>query len=244
MKSNKHKLNPKDIQNALNGKLEQARINDLDEFAQEALKGIQYLDNKQTLDAISKNAYKRFRKTKQKRQPYTLLAKVAAIVIGIIAFSQWILPKQNNTHIAKLAKEIPCAHPLCDTRDIDLTRQTPKDIQLEEAFAAFQNKNYPKAATLFSLYLNKNNHDASIAFYNGISLMKSNQTDKAIHTFESLITPTQRVFNAQLNYTRWYLSLCYLDTQQENKALPLLIALEKSDSKFNNKARQLLLELD
>ena len=245
MKKNKHKLNSKDIQNAFENKLEQSRIDDLDEFALEALKGTQYLDTEQALDAISKNALKRFKQTNFKRKKAHSLSVImkAAAIIGVLFLFSLLIPKQPNTHIAALTKDVPCAHPMCDTRNLDISEQPAQKKQLKKAFDAFQNKKYKEASSLFSLYLNKNKTDESIIFYNGISLMKSDQPEEAIHAFESLISPIQRVFNAQLAYTKWYLSLCYLDTEQTNKALPLLVSLEENDNQFNSKAKQLLLDL-
>lgn len=247
MKSSKHNLTPKDIQDALDGKLSAERKEELDEYALEALRGIEYINSPGDIREMSESSYKKFQKLRKKRKNFGLatLVKAAILLIGLFFVGNLFLGgKKQKNYVADYAAEVPCAHPLCDTRATPITGIKQYNPLLKKAFKQFQDGNYGNASTFFAQYLNVNKNAPTITFYYGIALMKSEKPEKAIHAFESLLYPTPRIFPPQQDYANWYLSLCYLDTQQEQKAIPLLVELAKSKNDFKSDARQLLYDLD
>jgi tetratricopeptide (TPR) repeat protein len=109
------------------------------------------------------------------------------------------------------------------------------DSKRAEAFQAYEQRNYQKAATLFTDLL-KDNKDAPMLLLLGNSNLILGNIEKAKANF---ITLNQDFDNLDMQ-AKWYLSLCYLKSGETEKAQAILKELGATEISYATKARELL----
>ena len=109
------------------------------------------------------------------------------------------------------------------------------DSKRAEAFQAYEQRNYQKAATLFTDLL-KDNKDAPMLLLLGNSNLILGNIEEAKANF---ITLNQDFDNLDMQ-AKWYLSLCYLKSGETEKARAILKELGATEISYATKARELL----
>jgi len=109
------------------------------------------------------------------------------------------------------------------------------DSKRAEAFQAYDQRNYQKAATLFTDLL-KDNKDAPMLLLLGNSNLILGNTEEAKTNF---ITLNQDFDDFDIQ-AKWYLSLCYLKSGETDKVQALLKELGNTEISYATKARELL----
>lgn len=120
-------------------------------------------------------------------------------------------------------------------RGNDITDDTTK------AFRHYDAENYNEALTLFDKIYDSKGKDFAL-FYKGISLMELKRYDEAVHTFKEL--NTNRNVSDFSSESQWYLALCYLKTNNNEEAVKILKKTAEVQSPVQQKARELLAELE
>jgi tetratricopeptide (TPR) repeat protein len=109
------------------------------------------------------------------------------------------------------------------------------DSKRAEAFQAYEQGNYQKAATLFTELL-KDNKDAGMLLLLGNSNMMVDNLEEAKNNFITL----NEDFDDLDMQAKWYLSLCYLKSGETEKAQALLKELGATEISYATKAKELL----
>ena len=109
------------------------------------------------------------------------------------------------------------------------------DSKRAEAFQAYEQRNYQKAATLFTDLL-KDNKDAGMLLLLGNSNLILGNLEEAKANF---ITLNQDFEDLDMQ-AKWYLSLCYLKSGETEKAQAILKELSATEISYATKARELL----
>ncbi|HMG89405.1 MAG TPA: tetratricopeptide repeat protein [Chryseolinea sp.] len=109
------------------------------------------------------------------------------------------------------------------------------DSKRAEAFQAYEQGNYQKAATLFTDLL-KDNKDAGMLLLLGNSNMMLGNLEEAKANFITLNDD----FDDLDMQAKWYLSLCYLKNGEMDKAQALLKELGDTEISYATKAKELL----
>ena len=109
------------------------------------------------------------------------------------------------------------------------------DSKRAEAFQAYEQRNYQKAATLFTDLL-KDNKDAPMLLLLGNSNLILGNLEEAKANF---ITLNQDFDDLDMQ-AKWYLSLCYLKSGETEKAQAILKELGATEISYATKARELL----
>ena len=109
------------------------------------------------------------------------------------------------------------------------------DSKRAEAFQAYEQRNYQKAATLFTDLL-KDNKDAPMLLLLGNSNLILGNLEEAKANF---ITLNQDFDDLDMQ-AKWYLSLCYLKNGETEKAQAILKELGATEISYATKARELL----
>lgn len=106
-----------------------------------------------------------------------------------------------------------------------------------ESFKAYESENYQEAIQLFSQI-----KDQEFAiFYTAVSYLELNENQKAIEILKSnKFSETPYPF---ATYSKWYLALAYIKTEQKTEAKLQLEALSKTNNPQKQKAQELLNEL-
>ena len=104
-----------------------------------------------------------------------------------------------------------------------------------EAFQAYEQGDYQKAATLFKDLL-KDNKEAGMILLLGNSNLILGNVDEAKENFIAL----NKDFDELDMQAKWYLSLCYLKAGETEKARAILKELGDTEISYATKARELL----
>lgn len=108
------------------------------------------------------------------------------------------------------------------------------------AFRAYDSQDYEEASKLFSEIYEKNGDDYAL-LYQGLSLMELKRFTEAVKIFERYREKPNRAFDT---YIKWYLSLCYLRTDAEEKSRSLVRELAAGKNPFQKQASELLHDLE
>jgi tetratricopeptide (TPR) repeat protein len=100
----------------------------------------------------------------------------------------------------------------------------------------FEQKEYRKALDAFKLEPD----NMIVKLYSGFSYMELNKFDEAIKEFENIVIQNDNLF---IDQAEWNLALCYLATNETNKARKLLTNISNSNTIYNIRAQNLLKEM-
>ncbi len=104
---------------------------------------------------------------------------------------------------------------------------------LREAMLAYQKNDYQTAIELFQ----KNPNNNLAKFYLGLSYLETSKIEDAKNLFQQIIEHNDNLFIESAN---WYLGLCHLKLQDTEKAKETFSRISKSNSIYQDKARQIL----
>jgi len=122
---------------------------------------------------------------------------------------------------------------------IQVTRSA--DANIVEAIIKFQEKDYSKASFLFSQILKHDTANYAGWFYYGISNIETKNYPEAEKAFKLVITDQDNLY---IEHAEWYLALCYLKSDQLNKARQQLSLVANNPENFHRReARHLLTKL-
>jgi hypothetical protein len=89
------------------------------------------------------------------------------------------------------------------------------DANIVEAVIKFQEKDYQTASNLFNSIIQKDNGNIACWFYLGISNIETANYAVAEKAFNHIISDDQNLY---VEHAEWYLGLCFLKSNQVNKA--------------------------
>ena len=184
-----------------------------------------------TLQSVHKN-YERKKST-------IIIWRAAASVLFLIAIGSlgWlVLPNMTHSEDGLVNSYYETYSPLSAVRSGD----QPSDLLLAEAFDLFTRKDFTSAATKFKDLLNMNPSNNMARFYLGISLIETGKAADAIPLMQEIIQVKDVLFE---NQAEWYLSLCFLKTNNKDEAKKHLKVLVGKNSHYKDKAQSLLKDL-
>jgi|GEM_PF-3668191 len=163
--------------------------------------------------------------------------KVAAVLIGIIGslavFS--LLGGENTNYDAAIAASYPI-HDQASRNDSLQASNQP----FYQALQRFDQEQFTESIALFSQHLTANPEDKAAIFFQGVALLKSGKTKKAIENLEQVYL--DRASGYHLDAT-WFLALAQLKKGQKARAKSLLMTLSQVGNYYNKRASDLLLTL-
>ena len=157
----------------------------------------------------------------------------AAVVVLLIAVKV-LLPSQQNTDdlFAEYFKPYPNVFE-------PTVRGTDMTTKRTEAFQAYEKKNYKQAALLFNELLAAKK-ESEVLFLLGNTNLMLGQVTEAKENFVTLIND----FDDMDLQAKWYLSLCYLKSDDRENARKMLKELGESEISYASKAKELLEKVD
>ncbi len=99
---------------------------------------------------------------------------------------------------------------------------------------------YRNAAIYFSRTLSEQPGDMHSALLQGISNFEIRNYPEAEESFVRVIDDNKNLY---IDHAQWYLSLCYIKTDEKEKAAEMLAIIEKSKSIYNKDAKKILRNL-
>lgn len=108
------------------------------------------------------------------------------------------------------------------------------------AMQLYENKRYKEALKLFEEILQTDPSRVGLNLYSGISKMEIHEYENAGSSFNKVINDK---FNLYIEQAEWYLSLCYMITGQDDKAVKLLEKIVAENSFNTREAKKILRKL-
>jgi tetratricopeptide (TPR) repeat protein len=113
----------------------------------------------------------------------------------------------------------------------------PGQDKLAQAMQLYENKQYAKAIDLFENIVKTDASSIGVNLYSGISYMQLKQYNKANQKFQTILKNRPNPF---VESATWYLGMCYILTNERNKAAIQFETLASKDGFYQNHAKSLL----
>ena len=108
---------------------------------------------------------------------------------------------------------------------------------LRSAMTLYENKEYGEAIQLFEKILTKDQSRIGLNLYSGISHMEIEEYDEAHKSFNKVINNKA---NAFIESAEWYLGLCYLKTDEQDKAIEVFKTIVERDGYYKKDAKKII----
>ncbi|MBN1186410.1 MAG: tetratricopeptide repeat protein [Bacteroidales bacterium] len=113
---------------------------------------------------------------------------------------------------------------------------TEEENLLKAAYENYREKRFEHAIKYFEAALQKDENNMASHFYTGMSYFELKKYNPAETNFETVITNRENLY---LDQAEWYLGLCYLASNNREKALVIFRKISQSDSFYARKAKKL-----
>ena len=108
---------------------------------------------------------------------------------------------------------------------------------LNQALKSYESKDFRSALSLFESILEKDSMNITSNFYSGISNIQIQEYLKANKNFSRVLKHKNNLFVEQ---SEWYLGICYLMTNEREKAKVSFSSIAKGKSFYRTKAKEIL----
>ena len=190
---------------------------------------VQSLRNK--LSALEKNRNSKRRLLQPQSSPYL---KYAAVFLGVVLVGGIGLFSGNKlTSVQIIEKYYKVYEPPAGQR-------SDKVLSNEDFIVAlnlYNTHEYGKAAVFFSKVLESNPEDMQSELLNGLSNFEDKKYPEAKKSFGIVIEDNNNFF---VETAKWYLALCYVMTDEKEKAQQLLEIINKEGGIYKKDANRIL----
>jgi tetratricopeptide (TPR) repeat protein len=199
------------------------------------------LELESELDVIYERAYHPWKTTfssvsKNIKDSLTKYSVIAASIAVIIIVSVSFLGNRGSSNA-----DIYNAH--YQPAEINMSfRAIAEEVNsdLRTAMTLYENKEYAEAIGLFEKVLAEDNSRIGLNLYSGISHMEIEEYAEANQSFKKVI---DHKANAFIESAEWYLGLCYLKTNENEKAAAVFGGIVERDGYFKKDARKIIKKL-
>ncbi len=157
------------------------------------------------------------------------LAAASFSLLLVVGGLWYILSNKPFSTERLVTKYYKPAHPILQIRSAEMNT----DDALKEAFSFYKQNDYTNALK----YFNSLDNQITAKFYSGVCYIELEQYNKAIDSFEYVISDRDNLFVEQ---AEWYLGLIYLMNNQKNQAIDQFEKISDSDSYYSNQAEEIL----
>ena len=216
-----------------------------DPFLKESLEGLQMQQDTWNANELQKleqelNSAIDNKITPAEKQTTTLYSffkyAAAACIIGIIAWlggRHFFSSTEINTDAIYAAYYKPLTNPDATIRGENIASDETKAIQ------AYEKEDYFAAVNYYQKLVTEHPANVKDNLFYGISLLSTNQPEKAIDILDNIQTSVEFHFDIQ-----WYLALAYIKNKQIQDAQICLKELTKEDNYYQTQAQEILNKLN
>ena len=166
-----------------------------------------------------------------KKIRYIRYAAVIAALILIGSMTLFTGRSLNNETIMK--KYYKVYEPPTSQRSA--TTGTDADFTLALEF--YNTRDYERAAALFNKVLEKRQNDMEVVLLNGVSNFEEKKYPEAKQSFGKVINDKNSLY---IDQAQWYLALCYVNTNETDKAKQLFKIIVKEGGIYKDNARKII----
>jgi hypothetical protein len=164
-----------------------------------------------------------------------LISAVAASLIIFLGITS-LLPGKNS-HNELYQKFYTTYQTSGISRSFDLAT----DQTLTAALQKFDNKEYDTAIVLLQKVIDLDQNNMVGHFYSGMALQETKKYQAAIGQYQAVIDDKNSLFVQQ---AKWYIGLCYLQTNENKKAYKILKSLTDKNSFYYSNAQVILQKIN
>jgi tetratricopeptide (TPR) repeat protein len=166
------------------------------------------------------------------------IRRIAAVIAILVAFTFSVIWIKNtfweskNDLFATYYQKMPA--------DFGTRSEESTDNEFIRAIKLYNQNNYKEAIIAFERVLKKDPSNNAAKLFLGISYTETRQYKNAANQFTNIIQGKDPIFE---EHASWYLSLCYLKTNNPGLAKNILQILVNTNSFYKDKASDLLKKL-
>jgi len=186
------------------------------------------------LSDLEKNRHERLRTRTNRRTSVLRFAAVfagAAVITGLIIFSGQTLTSEGIIDRYYQLYEAPSAQR-------SLAYEANADYILGLKY--YNAHDYKNAAFQFSKVLEINPDDMQTHMLSGVSNMEDKKYSEAERSFTTVIDDNNNLF---IESASWYLALCYVKTEEQDKAHELLVSIRNEGGIYSRDAKKVIRRL-
>ncbi len=124
-----------------------------------------------------------------------------------------------------------------ETTGISRSAENIQDPTLATALQLINNQNYESAQSLLQELLSKDQNNTVGHFYSGVTLQELGKYKNAIEQYEAVVINKDNLFIEQ---AEWYIGLCYLQTNDNKKAIKQFKKIANDNGFYQPKAVAIL----
>lgn len=167
----------------------------------------------------------------------TTITKYAAVVSIIILIGSLSLFHERNLNIDELLTtyDIPY-QPSAGSRSMQLN----SNEDFAQGLEYYNTSDYRNAANFFNKVVENNPKDMAATLLNGISNYEITRYSEAKESFGKVVEDNKSLY---VDQAEWYLAVCYLRTEENDKAVRMLERIKEEGGHFAKPAASLMRKL-
>jgi tetratricopeptide (TPR) repeat protein len=164
----------------------------------------------------------------------TIYIRYAAIFAGLILIgSLSLFPGKTLTPEKIMKQYYKVYEPPTSQRSV----QSVTDADFTLAVEFYNTHDYEKAEVLFNKVLEKKPNDMQSVLLKGVSNFEDKKYPEAKQSFDRVIDDKNNLY---IDHAQWYLALCYLNTNETEKAKQLLKSIGKENGIYKEDAKKII----
>ena len=160
--------------------------------------------------------------------------KYAAVIAALILIGSITIFSGKNLSADKIMKQY---YKVYEPPTSQRSAQSGTDADFALALEFYNTHDYEKAALLFSKVLDNKAADMQTVLLKGVSNFEEKKYPEAKQSFGKVIDDKNNLY---IDQAQWYLALCYLNTDETDKAKQLFKDIEKKEGIYKNDARKII----
>lgn len=207
---------------------------DLRRHAEEILKNRDIISLRNKLSAIEKQ---RSEKSPHKKRHATgYLKYAAALGIAIIIGVFLLLPGKKLTSNEIMSRYYHIYEPPTTQRSAEVT----VNDDFNQALEFYKTNDFKNAAVYFNKVIKEKPKDMYSTLLFGISKFEDHQYPEAKQSFGKVIDDRNNLY---IDQAEWYLALCYINTDENDKAISILEKIKSENGIYKDDAKNIIKKL-
>ncbi len=164
----------------------------------------------------------------------TIYIRYAAIFTGLALIGSILMFSGGNLTSEKIMKQYSKVY---EPPTAQRSANSVTDADFTLALEFYNTHDYEKAAALFSKVLENKPNDMQTVLLQGVSNFEDKKYHEAKKSFGKVIDDKDNLY---IDQAQWYLALCYLNTNENDKAKQLFKEIAKEDGIYKTPANKIL----
>jgi TolA-binding protein len=200
--------------------------------------GIQYEGSEANIQYQSKDSDIQYQNGKSdiqyRKTKMPVYMKYVAVMAGVLLIGSFTLfPKKNLSSDEIINRYYKVYEPPTAQR----SGQSVTNSDFTKALEFYNIHDYREAAILFSKVVGNNPRDMQSELLSGVANFGNKKYVEAKQSYVKVINDNNNLF---IETAKWYLALCYVQTNEREKAVQQLETIKKEDGIYSNDAKKII----